>query len=79
MKLRLIAVCLLGIILFAGKTTAQERKSGTQSSLSVEQKFYPTPNQPYPDFVLPTIDGNESLQLSDYRGTKVLLIHFASW
>ena len=32
----------------------------------------------YPDFVLPTLDGND-VRLSDYRGTKVLLIHFASW
>ncbi len=32
----------------------------------------------YPDFVLPTLDGKD-VRLSDYRGTKVLLIHFASW
>ena len=33
----------------------------------------------HPDFVLPRIDNNEPLRLSDYRGRKVLLIHFASW
>lgn len=33
---------------------------------------------PHPDFVLPTIDGGYA-RLSDYRGKKVLLIHFASW
>ena len=32
----------------------------------------------YPDFVLPTLEGSD-VRLSDYRGTKVLLIHFASW
>ncbi len=32
----------------------------------------------YPDFVLPTLEGQD-LRLSDYRGTKVLLLHFASW
>ena len=32
----------------------------------------------YPDFVLPTVDG-EVRQLSDYRGKPVLLFHFASW
>ncbi len=31
-----------------------------------------------PDFVLPTLEGKD-VRLSDYRGTKVLLIHFASW
>jgi len=35
--------------------------------------------QPYPDFVLPRIDNNLPLKLSDYRGRKVLLVHFASW
>lgn len=34
--------------------------------------------QMYPDFRLPTIDGKHA-RLSDYRGKKVLLFHFASW
>ncbi len=32
----------------------------------------------YPDFVLPTLEGKD-VRLSDFRGKKVLLIHFASW
>ena len=32
----------------------------------------------YPDFVLPTLEGQD-VRLSAYRGKKVLLIHFASW
>lgn len=34
--------------------------------------------QMYPDFMLPSLDGGFG-RLSDYRGKKVLLIHFASW
>lgn len=34
--------------------------------------------QMYPDFRLPKLDGTFG-RLSDYRGRKVLLIHFASW
>lgn len=34
--------------------------------------------QMYPDFRLPKLDGSFG-RLSDYRGNKVLLIHFASW
>jgi peroxiredoxin len=32
----------------------------------------------YPDFVLPTLDG-EAKRLSDFRGKRILLFHFASW
>ncbi len=32
----------------------------------------------YPDFLLPDLDGKFG-RLSDYRGTKVLLVQFASW
>jgi hypothetical protein len=28
---------------------------------------------------LPRIDGREAVRLSDFRGKKVLLIHFAAW
>ena len=42
--------------------------------------------QMYPDFYLPKLDGASSPtgerrfgRLSDYRGKKVLLVHFASW
>lgn len=34
--------------------------------------------QMYPDFVLPSLAGKD-VRLSDYRGQKVLLFHFASW
>ncbi|MCH8146442.1 MAG: hypothetical protein IH987_00390 [Planctomycetes bacterium] len=34
--------------------------------------------QIHPDFLLPKLDGKFG-RLSDYRGKKVLLIHFASW
>ena len=34
--------------------------------------------QMHPDFLLPRTDGTFG-RLSDYRGKKVLLIHFASW
>ena len=34
----------------------------------------------HPDFILPSIDDpKETIQLSEYRGKKVLLLHFASW
>ena len=42
-------------------------------------RYRPEVGQPHPDIVLPRIDNGRSVSLSDYRGKKVLLIHFASW
>ncbi len=33
----------------------------------------------HPDFVLPRIDNHSPVSLSQFRGKKLLLIHFASW
>ena len=35
--------------------------------------------RPYPQLVLPTLDGSRATSLADFRGQKVLLIEFASW
>lgn len=34
---------------------------------------------PFPDLVFPTVDGEQTVRLSDHRGKRVLLIEFASW
>ena len=41
--------------------------------------FSPKDGQPHPDFILPSIEDGKPIQLSDLRGKKVLLMHFASW
>lgn len=33
----------------------------------------------HPNFVLPNIEDGSAVALSQFRGKKVLLIHFASW
>lgn len=35
--------------------------------------------EPFPDLVFPTVDGQQTVRLSDHRGKRVLLIEFASW
>ena len=39
----------------------------------------PSVGQPYPDFVLPRASDGAPVSLSQFRGKKVLLFHFASW
>lgn len=41
--------------------------------------YNPVIGKPHPDFLLPNIDTKKPTRLSDYRGKKVLLVHFASW
>ena len=35
--------------------------------------------KPHPGFVLPSVIDRKPISLSQFRGRKVLLIHFASW
>ena len=41
--------------------------------------YSPQVDQFHPDFTLPGIADREPVSLSQFRGRKVLLIHFASW
>jgi hypothetical protein len=41
--------------------------------------YSPRVEQPHPDFTLPNIVDRDPVSLSQFRGQKVLLIHFASW
>jgi len=41
--------------------------------------YAPRVGKPHPDFLLPRIDNGEPIRLSQYRGKRVLLVHFASW
>jgi hypothetical protein len=43
------------------------------------QPYSPKVGQRHPDFTLPDIHSGKPVSLSDFRGKKVLLIHFASW
>lgn len=41
--------------------------------------YSPKVGEPHVDFVLPNIETREPVSLAQYRGKKVLLVHFASW
>jgi hypothetical protein len=48
--------------------------------MAQEQRAYrPAAGQMHPDFSLPSIEDGSAVKLSDFRGKKVLLFHFASW
>ncbi|MEE9392857.1 MAG: hypothetical protein V3W41_10170 [Planctomycetota bacterium] len=44
-----------------------------------EKSYQPVQGEVYPDFVLPSVQNGSRIALSDFRGSKVLLLHFASW
>lgn len=41
--------------------------------------YVPRVGDYHPEVTLPRIDASGPVSLSDFRGKKVLLIHFASW
>ncbi len=41
--------------------------------------YSPRVGERHPDFVLPGIVDGRPVSLSQFRGKKVLLVHFASW
>jgi peroxiredoxin len=47
--------------------------------LQAEENYAPQVGQRHPNITLPTIHDGSAVSLSDFRGKKVLLIHFASW
>lgn len=50
-----------------------------QATTIKAQSYNPQVGEPHADFALPDIATGELRRLSDFRGKKVLLIHFASW
>ena len=47
--------------------------------LQAAESYAPRVGQAHPDFTLPRIEDRQAVGLADFRGKKVLLIHFASW
>jgi hypothetical protein len=43
------------------------------------EPYAPAVGEPHPGFVLPSVADRAPVSLADFRGRKVLLIHFASW
>ena len=66
-SLNAIALLACAFLLVPGDVSAQDRPPiGVKAG------------EMYPDFRLPTLDG-ELHRFSEYRGKKILLFHFASW
>jgi hypothetical protein len=42
-------------------------------------RYAPRVGKLHPDFTLPNIGNGKPVRLSQFRGKKVLLVHFASW
>ena len=59
--------------------TKDNADASVQDATLIHRQYKPVAGQPHLDFILPSIDGDKNIQLSDFRGKKVLLLHFASW
>ena len=82
--LHVFLIGLLGVVTANSFLSGQDNppgKTSIQDSRFIAAAYTPSIEKsiPHPDFVLPSVDGGASIQLSKYRGKKVLLLHFASW
>lgn len=68
-----LAVLPLAVLLIAGASLPCER------TLAQSGAYRPIQGEPHPEVVLPSIEDQRAVALSQFRGKKVLLIHFASW
>ncbi len=48
-------------------------------SLGAQESLTPRDGEVFPEMAFPTLDGQDRMSLSDFRGQKVLLMQFASW
>lgn len=60
-----------GVVAWAGGSEARLAPTRSLGDVRVGDRI--------PDLELPRIDGTRSMRLSELRGTKLLLIEFASW
>lgn len=74
MKLQNILGCCVAVLIVMTITLSDDLVGQTGPAT-----YRPQVGKPHPDFVLPRIDNGKPLRLSDFRGKKVLLVHFASW
>jgi hypothetical protein len=77
-----VLLAIVGFLILASACpgqTEQTKSSPVQDATQIYVEYKPVKGHPHPDFVLPSIESGEFIQLSNYRGKKVLLLHFASW
>ena len=69
---RVVRISISGVLLVFASLSATNSRGDAPPVVGIKV------GQVHPDFLLPKLDGKFG-RLSDYRGKKVLLIHFASW
>lgn len=72
-----LPMVLVAVTLFVGSTSPVAAQIENQSFPAMA--YDPQVGQSHADFSLPDINSGQMRRLSDFRGKKVLLIHFASW
>lgn len=70
----LVAISIFVLVVLLPQDADAQRRRGQQ------RQRYPIPvGATHPDFKLPNVQDGNPISLSDYRGKKVVLVHFASW
>jgi peroxiredoxin len=79
MKLKSLLITAITIIAVVAISDLMLTQLAFGQQLTIAKNYRPAEGQPHPDFTLPAIDDGRKIALSQFRGKKVVLIHFASW
>ena len=68
-----LAIFLIASLLWQVAASAQEKAEDRYAHLGFNNGRH------FPDIVLPEISSNKAMSIADFRGKKIVVLHFASW
>ena len=74
-----IGIACLGLAMLCPGAPSLAQATAQNQEPLVVTRYQSQPGTVHADFVLPRIEDGQPQRLSDLRGKKVLLVHFASW
>ncbi len=77
--MKLLRSSLAGFLCLLACCLCPQARAQSLADLSEIVGYRPVVGEPHPQLILPNIESQQAVSLAQFRGKKVLLIHFASW
>lgn len=77
--MKVLRASVIGVLLFLACGVCQPACAQSPDASLIAASYRPVAGQVHPELLLPDIEHQQAVSLAQFRGKKVLLIHFASW